>query len=104
VQLLKLFTGWLTASIIYNISGLEGRILIMPQLSIYLDADTIKKIEKAAEIENTSISKWVSARLTGHLENNWPENYSSLYGSIKDNSFCAESIKDFSADVKREDL
>jgi hypothetical protein len=76
----------------------------MPQLSIYLDAETIKKIEKAAEIENTSISKWVSIRLTGHLENSWPENYFSLFGSIKDDSFCAESINDFSEDVKREEL
>ncbi len=76
----------------------------MPQLSIYLDAETIKKIEKAAEIENTSISKWVSARLTGHLENSWPENYFSLFGSIKDDSYCAESINDFSEDVKREEL
>ncbi len=76
----------------------------MPQLSIYLDAETIKKIEKAAEIENTSISKWVRVRLTGHLDNSWPENYFSLFGSIKDDSFCAESINDFSEDVKREEL
>ncbi|MBM4236599.1 MAG: toxin-antitoxin system, antitoxin component [Firmicutes bacterium] len=66
----------------------------MPQLSIYLDAETIKKIEKAAAIENTSISKWVSARLTGHLENKWPDNYSNLFGSIKDDSFCVELLKD----------
>ena len=76
----------------------------MPQLSIYLDAETIKKIEKAAEIENTSISKWVSVRLTGHLENRWPVNYGSLFGSIKDDSFSVESIKDFSDDAKREEL
>ena len=76
----------------------------MPQLSIYLDAETIKKIEKAAAIENTSISKWVSVRLTGHLENRWPVNYGSLFGSIKDDSFSVESIKDFSDDAKREEL
>ena len=76
----------------------------MPQLSIYLDAETIKKIEKAAEIENTSISKWVSARLTVHLENSWPENYRSLFGSVEDDSFSLESIKDFSDDLKKEEL
>ncbi len=63
----------------------------MPQLSIYLDAETIKKIEKAAEIEDMSISTWVNARLSEHLENNWPDNYANLYGSIKDDSFCTES-------------
>lgn len=72
----------------------------MPQLSIYLDAETIKKIEKAAEIDNTSISKWVSTRLTGYLENSWPEKYRSLFGSVKDDSFCLESIKDFPDDLK----
>ena len=76
----------------------------MPQLSLYVDVETLKKIEKAAELENTSISKWVKNKLTEHLEKKWPENYSSLYGSIDDNSFCAETIKDFSNDTEREEL
>lgn len=67
----------------------------MPLLSIYLDRDRIKKIKKAAEIENMSISTWVSSILAGHLENKWPDNYSNLFGSIKDDSFCVELIKDF---------
>ena len=76
----------------------------MPQLSLYVDAETLKKIEKAAELEHTSISKWVTSKIAEHLEKNWPENYKSLYGSIDDNSFCAETIKDFSGDTEREEL
>ncbi len=76
----------------------------MPQLSLYLDAETLKKIEKAAELENISISKWVTGKLAEHLEKCWPENYRSLFGSIDDNSFCAETIKDFSDDAEREEL
>ena len=76
----------------------------MPQLSLYLDAETLKKIEKAAALENTSISKWVSGKLVEHLGKNWPDNFSSLYGSVDDNTFCAETIKDFLGDIKREDL
>ena len=76
----------------------------MPQLSLYVDAETLKKIENAAELENTSISKWVTGKLAEYLEKNWPENYRSLYGSIDDNSFCAEAIKDFSSDAEREEL
>ncbi len=76
----------------------------MPQLSLYVDAETLRKIEKAAELENTSISKWVTGKLTEYLEKNWPENYRSLYGSIDDNSFCAETIKDFSNGAEREEL
>lgn len=29
----------------------------MPQLSLYVDAETLKKIEKAAELENTDMAK-----------------------------------------------
>lgn len=76
----------------------------MPQLSLYVDVKTLKKIEKAAELSNTSISKWVTGKLAEHLEQNWPENFVSLYGSIDDNSFCTETIKDFSMDTEREEL
>jgi hypothetical protein len=76
----------------------------MPQLSLYLDDKTLKKVEKAAKIENTSISKWVTGKLKEHLENEWPDNYSSLFGSISDESFCAEAIADFANDASREKL
>ncbi len=76
----------------------------MPQLSLYLDDETLKKVEKAAKLENTSISKWVTRKLKEHLENDWPNNYSSLFGSISDESFCAEAITGFADDAGREDL
>ncbi len=76
----------------------------MPQLSLYLDDETLKKVEKAAKLEGTSISKWVTGKLKENLENDWPDNYSSLFGSISDESFCAEAINDFADDAGREDL
>ncbi len=76
----------------------------MPQISLYVDAKTLNKIEKAAELSNSSISKWVTSKLAEHLEQNWPDSFGNLYGSIDDNSFCAETIKDFSMDAEREDL
>lgn len=76
----------------------------MPQISLYIDNKTLKKIETAAQLENTSISKWVSGKLAEHLENDWPDNYSSLFGSINDDSFCAETIKEFPTDIAREGL
>jgi hypothetical protein len=76
----------------------------MPQISLYVDTKTLKKIEKAAELNNTSISKWVTGKLAEHLEQNWPDNFINLYGAIDDNSFCAETIKDFSPDAERETL
>jgi len=56
----------------------------MPQLSLYVDADTLTKIEKAAKIDHKSISKWVSIRLKNILPNSWPDNYGKLFGSLSD--------------------
>lgn len=59
----------------------------MPQISLYIDNDTIKKIERAAKLENKSISKWVASRIQLSLEKKWPNDWFSLFGSIKDDSF-----------------
>lgn len=76
----------------------------MPQLSLYIDDETLAKIEIAAKINQTSISKWVAEKLRESLVNSWPENYGSLFGSVLDESFVAEKIENFSVDSKRETL
>lgn len=62
----------------------------MPQLSLYIDDETLLKIETAAKINKTSISKWVSERLRESLANTWPDNYCSLFGSVEDDSFSVD--------------
>lgn len=59
----------------------------MPQLSLYIDSETLSKIETAAKIEHLSLSKFVVRTLNESLQNAWPENYDSLFGSIRDDSF-----------------
>ena len=76
----------------------------MPQLSLYIDEETLTKIEVAAKINNTSISKWVSDKLKESLTNSWPENYQSLFGAIDDDSFTVKKAEDFSGDLERESL
>ncbi len=76
----------------------------MPQLSLYIDAETLAKIETAAKINNTSISKWVTERLKESLTMSWPENYQYLFGSITDETFSIERVKDFQSDLERERL
>lgn len=76
----------------------------MPQLSLYIDADILAKIETAAKINNVSVSKWVSDRLKESLSNKWPDNYHSLFGSVKDDTFNIDKIKDYHQDLKREEL
>lgn len=76
----------------------------MPQLSLYIDDETLSKIEIAAKISKTSISKWVSERLRESLANSWPENYESLFGAVNDDTFTIEKHKNFSGDLGREQL
>ncbi len=76
----------------------------MPQLSLYIDETTLKKIETAAKFEQVSISKYVVRKLNESMSKSWPENYQDLYGSVADESFIAERTKDFSDDILREEL
>lgn len=76
----------------------------MPQLSLYIDDETLSKIETAAKINKTSISKWVSERLKESLANSWPDNYKSLFGAINDDTFTEVKSNNFSGDSERESL
>ncbi len=76
----------------------------MSQLTIYLDAESLRKIEDAAASEKSSVSKWVKNRLVQSLENQWPANYFSLFGSLAENDLQTVPTLDFSQDTARESL
>lgn len=76
----------------------------MPQLSIYIDEQTLKLIEIAAKIERLSISKYAVKKLNESMNSKWPEHYEELYGSIKDDTFKVERIDSFKNDAPREEL
>lgn len=76
----------------------------MPQISLYIDKETLKKVEKAAGAEKTSISKWVGKQLKKSLQSNYPEDFQNLFGSIRDESFTTPERKSFEVDAKRESL
>jgi len=76
----------------------------MPQISLYIDKETLKKVEKAADAEKTSISKWVGKQLKKSLQSNYPEDFQNLFGSIRDESFTIPKREPFDADAKRESL
>ena len=44
----------------------------MSQLSLYIDNNTLKKIELSAKIEHISISKFVVRKLNESFVTNWP--------------------------------
>ena len=76
----------------------------MPQISLYIDEATLKKVETLAKKENKSISKWVRIRIKESLENAWPDNYFSLFGSVRDKKFVRPKALKPKNDVTREKL
>lgn len=75
----------------------------MPQISLYIDKDTLNKIEKAANKEKISISKWVGKNIKKVIKADYPRGYFDLFGSIADESFEINSLS-FKHDSKRESL
>ncbi len=59
----------------------------MPQISLYIDAPTLKKVEAAASRQHVSISKWVAEQIRARVEPIYPSDFSELFGSISDPSF-----------------
>lgn len=74
----------------------------MPQVSLYIDEETLKRIEVAAKTERLSLSKYVSRKLRASLEDRWPEHFDELFGAIDDKSFGVDPI--LVADIPRESL
>jgi hypothetical protein len=76
----------------------------MAQLTIYLDDESLHRIESAAGRENSSVSKWVKNRLIRSLEDQWPADYYQLLGSLADSDLERPSDPAPSADSPRESL
>lgn len=76
----------------------------MPQISLYIDEPTLKKVEDAASREHISISKWVADQLRSRLDPSYPAGYDELFGSVTDSSFARPKEIEFSHDVKREPI
>ena len=75
----------------------------MPQISLYVDKETLSRIERAANKEKMSISKWVGRSLKKAIKDDYPKGYFELFGSISDDSFKIEKLS-FKNDSKRESL
>jgi hypothetical protein len=76
----------------------------MPQLSLYVNSNTLKKVESAAKRENISISQWVRVKIEKSIEKNWSDDYFSLFGSISDDSFQSPTKLNLKKDSKRSNL
>ena len=74
----------------------------MPQISLYIDEATLKKIQRAARHKRMSVSRWVAGQLRARLEAVYPEHYSDLFGSIRDESFQRPEQPSAAADAPRQ--
>jgi len=73
----------------------------MPQLSLYIDQETLSGVSEAARAENTSVSKIVTNILSEHLNGTWPAKFLATFGIITDPSFTRPDQPDPSDDVPR---
>jgi len=75
----------------------------MPQISLYIDEDTLRKVEAQAKTEHLSISKWVFEQIKGKIAPQYPLDYKDLYGSLS-NDFTRPEQVHYDFDSKREQL
>ena len=76
----------------------------MPQLSLYIDEETLKKLEIAAKIEHLSLSRYAVKRLGESLQTGWPEHYGELFGCVDDDTFTIDHAPGLDIDSAREPL
>jgi hypothetical protein len=76
----------------------------MPQISLYIDEATLKKLESAASRQHVSISKWVADQIRSKVDPVYPRGYEDLFGSVSDETFTRPIQGDFENDGHRETL
>jgi hypothetical protein len=75
----------------------------MPQISLYIDEATLKKVEQQAKMEHISISKWVAEQIKNKIDPRYPADFETLYGSLSDD-FIRQDQLPYSIDAIREQL
>ena len=76
----------------------------MAQLTIYIDKDTIRKIENAAAESKVSVSRWVRERIETALKDQWPVSFSRLFGALAGTDFEEPEELDFKNDLSRQKI
>jgi len=76
----------------------------MSQISIQLDASTIKMLESTAARSHTSVKQWIKDRIYRGLKQEWPEDYFSLFGSLDEEDLCQPPEIPFSYESSRVEL
>lgn len=78
------------------------RRMLMPQISLYIDEPTLRKIENAASRQHISISKWVAEQIRSRVDPIYPKDFEDLFGSVSDDSFVRPEQYSHDLDSPRE--
>ena len=73
----------------------------MPQVTLYVDEETDRRMRAAAQRAGVSLSRWIRDLIRGKTANEWPESVANLAGAWAD---YAEDRKSDTDDVPREPL
>lgn len=71
----------------------------MPQLSLYIDSETLEMLREDAKKSNASMSKYVTRLIKSKSQSAWPDGYwDSIYGALADDAFVIPDELDPSVD------
>jgi metal-responsive CopG/Arc/MetJ family transcriptional regulator len=76
----------------------------MPQVSLYIDRDLYKEVESIAKRKEMSLSGFVSDVLKEYLNDEWPEEFTKLIGSVDDETFVEPEDLPWTLDAERDEL
>jgi predicted Zn-dependent protease len=76
----------------------------MAQVTIYIDAETEKRMQKIIEKSGVSKSKWITDLIREKTANTWPDSVKEAVGSWGDFPDAEDLRKNLGEDVERESL
>ena len=76
----------------------------MPQVSLYIDKETLEKIAQRAQKNGVSVSRWVGENLRRLMRDDFPDDFWAVFGAINDDAFHRPDELSLASDSKREKL
>lgn len=76
----------------------------MPQITLYIDEETDRKMRKAAKASGLSRSRWAAEAIRHKLGRDWPEGFMRLAGAWKGFPTAEELRKPLGRDARRAKL
>lgn len=70
----------------------------MPQLSLYLDGETMESLRDGAGRERVSLSQYARCLIQNQAESAWPAGFWETYGALDDPTFVEPLELDVSLD------